>query len=431
MPASDAPMALVYLVVLLVVVALLAPLIPMRRRKGGVGGFPYVTAGLMLANVLVFAATAKGFQIDPEVAMRWGVVPRSASLLTLFTHLFLHGGWDHLLANMIGLWLFGSHVEEALGRLEYLLFYLGGGVAAGFLHVLMASTLMPGAAGVPLVGASGALFAVLGLFAVRFWRAKVRVFLLFTVPAVWALALFGLYQLISGVAAFRDGGANEHMAHWAHVGGFLFGMLLAVPMKMGDASRQEYTLEDAEAAAAAGHLDMAAAYYRRFLAEKPDDAAAHRALGGVCVRLRQGEAAHRHFTDALRLYLRAGDSVGAAGVYGEAGQGFEAFPLPPQLLTRVASACEEAEQFPLAVQALSTLCRDFPDAREAEMGMIRLGRLHLTKLESPQNAAGVFAEFLRLYPASEFAHHARQLLAEANRAAALPVPSPPLPARTP
>jgi hypothetical protein len=95
--------------------------------------------------------------------------------------------------------------------------------------------------------------------------------------------------------------------------------------------------------------------------------------------------------DALKLYLKHGQSLAVARVYEDTVSCFETFPLPPTLLQRVASACEESEQYSLAVRALSELCRDHPKAREAEMGLLRLGKLHLYKLNQPQNAEGIFS----------------------------------------
>jgi membrane associated rhomboid family serine protease len=399
----------------LLVIAASAPMIPVRRRRHASDTFPVVTIGLLVLNLLLFLGTSHGGFLDQDVARGWGLTPRDSSVITLLTSVFLHGSWLHLGGNLLGLWLFGPHVEEALGRLEYLLFYLGCGVAAGLLHVVVAVTFLPAAAAVPMIGASGAIFGVLGLFAVRFYRARVRVFLVAQIPAVWAVCLFATLQVVNGVAAVRDGGRSDATANWAHVGGFVFGMLLAVPLRMREDGKREYRLEDAEIAVAEGRLDQAAAFYRLALVEKPDDAASHRALARVCARLRQGEAAHRHFLDALRLYLRSNESPSVASLYDEACHSFETFSLPPTLLQRVASACEEAYQFPLAQRALSELCRDHPDAREAELALLRLGKIHLQKLNQPQNAAGIFAEFLRLYPHSEWHDHAERLLHEAQR----------------
>lgn len=403
------------LILLLILAALVVPLIPLRRRRRGLAGFPAVTTLLLVSNILIFAGSSANGSLTDSIAFEWGLVPRAATVLGLFTHMFLHGSVSHLFGNLLGLWLFGPHVEEALGRLEYLLFYIGSGISGALLHVIVAATLLPAAATLPLVGASGAIFGVLGLFAIRFWRARVRVLLVAQIPAVWAVGLFALLQVYFGIQSFADGGRSESTANWAHIGGFLFGLLIAVPLKMREDGKREYHLEDAEKALATGNLDQAAAYYREIVSARPGDAAAHRTLAQVCVALRQGEAAHRHFMDALRLYLRAGEAPAVAGVYEDACRSFERFPLPPSLLLRVASCCEEVQHYPLALTTLSDLCRDHPEAREAELALLRLGKLHLQKLGQPQNATAIFSEFLRLYPSSEWHDHARRLLSEAAR----------------
>jgi len=406
------------LLLLIILAALLVPLIPVRRRRRrGLEGFPLVTACLLVANVFLFAATSQssgdGVTVNEAIARHWGLVPRQGSLITLITYMFLHGSWGHVIGNMLGLWLFGPHVEEALGKLEYLLFYLGAGIAGGLLHVVIADTLLPVTASSPLVGASGAIFGVLGLYAVRFWRTKMRVLLFFNVPSIWAVCAFALLQVFSGILSLADGGQSNNTANWAHVGGFLFGLVIALPLRMREDSRVEYSLEDAQTAHAAGRLDQAAAHYRRVLAATPKDPDAQRALAQVCAQLRQAEAAHRHFQEALRLYVQNGNANAVAATYGDALTRFEIFPLPPRLLLSVASACEEAQAYPLALASLAELCRDHPATPEGEMGLLRLGRLHLTKLNQPQNAAGIFSEFLRLYPDSAWRHHAERLFAEA------------------
>ncbi|MDX1931300.1 MAG: rhomboid family intramembrane serine protease [Capsulimonadales bacterium] len=401
--------------VILVLVSI--PPIPMRRQRGGTSSFPLVTLSLIALNVVLFLATTGANGLPPEVAQHWGMIPRAANLLTLVTHLFLHNSWGHLLGNMLGLWLFGQHVEEALGRLEYALFYLGSGVAAGLLHLIIAATVVTSAAEVPLIGASGAVFGILGLFAVRFWRARVRLFVFLEVSAVWAVASWVVLNLcLSGLVSLLTG-RSDSIAHFAHIGGLAFGVLMTMPLRMREDSRREYHLEDAEKAVASGNSEMAAAHYRQVVAHSPEDANAHHALARVYVTLRQAEAAHRHMLDALKLNLAQGHSLAVARVYEDAVSCFENFPLTPILLQRVASACEETEQYSLAVRALSELCRDHPAAREAEMSLLRLGKLHLYKLNQPQNAEGIFSEFLRLYPDSDWGNHALRLREEANRAA--------------
>ena len=387
------PIAII--LILFVAVALLAPMIPMRRRKQkGFAGFPVVTASLIFINVLVFADTVTGDgDLNRYVALHFGMIPRSPNLLTLFTHIFLHGSFMHLFGNMLWLWLFGPHVEEALGRLEYLGFYLGGGIAAGLLHLVIADTLMPAAAVVPLVGASGAISAIMGIFAVRFWRAKVRVLLLFRIPAVVAVGLFGVWQIAEGFMLLADGGRSNHTANWAHIGGFVFGALLAVPLRMREDSQLEYGLEDAETAAKDGQLDQSASHYRTVLAATPDDAAAHHALARVLAQMRQGESAHRHYMEALRLFIRKSDLFNTARVYEDALLAFESFPLPPALLQRVASACENRASVPACGAGV---VRIVPRTRRVAGSRGRSASFGENSSAKTQSAAKRAGDFLRI-----------------------------------
>ena len=167
---------------------------------------------------------------------------------------------------MLGLYLFGPHVEEALGRPGVpAVLPVASGVAAALLHLVIVATLMPYAANVPLVGASGAIFGVLGLFAVRFWRARVRV-LFFPANSgdlgdVGVRVARGAGRLDRGRESQRDG---QHRALGA-CRRFPFGLAISLPLKMREESRREYAVEDAEKAVASGHLEQAAAHYRAVL----------------------------------------------------------------------------------------------------------------------------------------------------------------------
>ena len=207
-------------------------------------GTPYVTIGLIVACFVVFAAElgilASGGEpaLDDFIA-RWGVVPAdltaawkagnvvSAETATLVTSQFLHGGWFHLLGNMLYLWIFGNNVEERFGRAGFLAFYLLGGVLAGLSQVAVDPT-----STVPTIGASGAIAATLGAYFVLFPRARVTslVFLgffyqLIDVPAIVVLGFWFVLQLVSGLASL---GATESggVAVFAHIGGFVVGALV-------------------------------------------------------------------------------------------------------------------------------------------------------------------------------------------------------------
>ncbi|MEM6798860.1 MAG: rhomboid family intramembrane serine protease [Planctomycetota bacterium] len=158
---------------------------------------------------------------------------RGSVYSAMITTLFLHGGWLHLIMNMWMLWIFGNNVEDRLGHLVFAAFYLMGGVIATYCHWAIdpSST-------TPMIGASGAVWALLGGYAVTYPRAKVfcLVFvgipLLLNVPAVLVIGLYFVIDLISGLAQLQ-GGIGEQIAHWAHVGGCVAGVVLMPLLAIG------------------------------------------------------------------------------------------------------------------------------------------------------------------------------------------------------
>jgi membrane associated rhomboid family serine protease len=149
------------------------------------------------------------------------------ALLTIFTSMFMHGGWLHIAGNMIFLWIFGNNVEDSMGRPRYVAFYLLGGVAAALAQVAIDPN-----ATVPLVGASGAIAAVLGGYALLYPRARVlTIFFIFfiffvEIPALLLLGLWIFTQFLPAVGqlAQPDVAGGGGVAYWAHIGGFLFGL---------------------------------------------------------------------------------------------------------------------------------------------------------------------------------------------------------------
>lgn len=152
----------------------------------------------------------------------WSAMPISAPL-TVFTSMFVHGSLLHLLGNLLYLWVFGDNVEDAMGSIRFLAFYLSCGVGAAITQAAMATDSI-----VPMVGASGAIAGVLGAYLVLYPRAKVLtlVFLIFFIRLIYlpAIVLLGLWFLIQLVSA--TGGNDVGVAWYAHVGGFVMGLLL-------------------------------------------------------------------------------------------------------------------------------------------------------------------------------------------------------------
>jgi membrane associated rhomboid family serine protease len=207
-----------------------------------------VTIGLVLVNVAVFIAEVTIFQPGlRDFFNEYGVVPAEVlagdQLYSFLTSIFLHGGWFHLISNMLFLWIFGDNVEIALGRLIYPVFYIVGGIVASLAHVFVSpeSTL-------PSVGASGAIGAILGAYIVMFPRSQVRVLLLLgyfivirRITAVLFLGLWFVMQFFSGIASLGAQTAQTGgVAVWAHVGGFVFGLLVGLLFR---SRAQDLTLE--------------------------------------------------------------------------------------------------------------------------------------------------------------------------------------------
>lgn len=200
------------------------------------GRTPYVVYALIAANTLVFLSYAA--QMDNGPAMQrllsdWAIIPVRVSggdgLHTLVSSMFLHAGWLHLGGNMLFLWIFGDNLEDEMGHLPFLGFYLAGGIGAGLIHVLAG----PGSA-VPTVGASGAIAAVMGGYLLLFPRARVDILLIlivffkvFPVPAWLLLGVWFAIQFAGGLGAEAGGGG---VAYWAHIGGFVTGIALSLPL---------------------------------------------------------------------------------------------------------------------------------------------------------------------------------------------------------
>ncbi len=209
---------------------------------------PVVTAALIAVCTAVFlvelaVSSGPGGDAALDQLLRdWGAVPSRISAALggtgdswlaargILGSLFLHAGWPHLLGNMLFLWIFGNNVEDRLGRLPYLAFYLTGGAIAA-----LAQVLIDPASDIPLVGASGAIAATLGAYIVLYPGARITslVFLgflaqLIDVPAIIILGFWFLLQLLDGVASLGAATAQGGVAFFAHIGGFVAGALVGL-----------------------------------------------------------------------------------------------------------------------------------------------------------------------------------------------------------
>jgi len=234
---------------------------------------PYVNVGIIVVNFLVFfyeltlntQAPFRGLSELDHWFYDWGAIPACVSdslglktnvnprdltavcggqyaLLTVFTSMFMHAGWLHILGNMIFLWVFGDNVEDALGHVRYLVFYLIVGLVATATQIALSmDSLVPG------IGASGAIAGVMGAYLVMYPRARIAVFMplffFLGAPYIPAAALIGIWflmQLFTGVASLGQAAGDSGVAWWAHVGGFLAGLLLVNLFRVGRRPRRRY-----------------------------------------------------------------------------------------------------------------------------------------------------------------------------------------------
>lgn len=208
---------------------------------------PYVVFGLIALNVVLFfyelSLQGAGEQALDQFFRVWAIVPAELTdsfvgravnpvgeWFTLISSQFLHGGWAHLGGNMLYLWIFGNNIEDQLGHVKFIVFYLACGALAGLAQWVF----MPGSM-VPTLGASGAIAGIMGAYIIRFPRAQILtllpLFILITtvrIPAIFFLGWWFVQQAFYGVASL---GANADMgaggvAYWAHAGGFVFGVIL-------------------------------------------------------------------------------------------------------------------------------------------------------------------------------------------------------------
>ncbi len=202
--------------------------------------YPFVNVTLILANIAVFIyelglEATLSHRAYEALLLSYSTVPArfpafvsghasfEVSFAPLVTSMFLHYGFLHIAGNMLFLWIFGDNVEDFFGHIAYLFFYLVCGVGAGLLHVLFNLH-----SSIPAVGASGAISGVMGAYILLHPRARVLTLVFIfplPVPAVIFLGLWYVMQFVSGINAL-GGGASGGVAWWAHIGGFLLGMLL-------------------------------------------------------------------------------------------------------------------------------------------------------------------------------------------------------------
>jgi membrane associated rhomboid family serine protease len=205
---------------------------------------PVMTIAIIVVNTLAFLFQVSLPRRELQAFVReWGLVPAAFGWTTVVSSMFLHGGWLHYLGNMWYLWIFGDNVEDRMGHLRFVAFYLLCGVAASLGHVAVSPS-----STVPTIGASGAIAGVMGAYFVLFPRSRILtlvpivfVIQLLEVPAIFFLGFWFVLQLFSGVGSIAASSASAGgVAFWAHVAGFVAGAVLVFGFRRPERIRVEW-----------------------------------------------------------------------------------------------------------------------------------------------------------------------------------------------
>lgn len=198
------------------------------------GHYPIVSYTFLALNILVFILEMnQGDQLG-QFIMDYGAIPAEITqgqrLFTLFTSMFLHGSIGHIVGNMLFLWIFADNIEAVIGSVRFLIFYLAGGLIAHAAHIFFNVD-----SGIPTVGASGAIAAVMGAYMIMFPQSQVKVLFLifpFRVPALLFLGFWIFSQFQNGLGSFQiETAETDGIAYWAHIGGFVFGAVRGFPFR--------------------------------------------------------------------------------------------------------------------------------------------------------------------------------------------------------
>lgn len=391
-------------------------------------------------------------------------------LFSMFTAMFLHGDLEHLLGNMLFLWVFGRATEEFLGERFFTATYFLSGVAATLMQHLITQVFTPQAMGVPNLGASGAIAGVLGLFAVRFYRTNVRVFYIFgwglyafglvffavtafifsLVDQITIAVLFGL--MVAAATLYLVGRGNSWgarsvrsiwvigiwvvllnivpavwqllqaqgggVAYWAHLGGFLCGAFYALAIGGVDEGKTEYALEDAKSALHTTSSEDAIQRASAILLKASNNSAAHEVLAQAHDRRQTFELAARHYGLAIENYWKGGERDDATRLYGAALEKHPQLPLRPALLLSLSSHYAQNTMWNESAALLTRIVEEYPQSPEAEIALLRAAGLWMKQFNAPEDALRMTAMFRERYPMSQWEsqlqsiEHAARELAE-------------------
>ncbi len=374
---------------------LLLPIGTDRRLRS----LPWATIALIALNLYVFFALQHrpGEENLPLVYTRfdWWMP---------ITYMFAHGSYWHIGLNLLFLWVFGSHAEDALGRGRYLLLYFSAGLSAAALHGVATVLLYPAEIDTALLGASGAIMGVVSLFVLRFHGVQVRFFLwvlfpyIFSVRALWVGIVYVAWDI--GSALMTTGDALGGVAHWAHIGGFVAGALWAWVLRLPEEGTDELQADEVRSLIATGAWARATAVLQERLARNPADPDLHYQLA-TCFEMMRGDRdlAVEHWNEHLRLLLLSGRTEQAATRFLALTADYEPADFSPATLLRLGAAFERQQDVDDALTAWLAIPRGHRDSPQAPVATMRAAEL-AERTKDIEHARKLYEAITRFWPQS-------------------------------
>jgi membrane associated rhomboid family serine protease len=338
---------------------------------------------------------------------QWGFIPKQFSLLKLILAMFLHAGFAHVAGNMLFLWIVGCHLEEDWGGLAFLLIYVFSGITAGSIHALKYSDSV-----IPLVGASGAIAGIMGIFLVRYFKTKIKFFY------IWLLRIYRPWGTFSAYAyivfpfwlVLQFFGAHwaeaSGTAYWAHIGGFLFGAAAAGSLRLVGMGQVEWS-GSAEADPARSALRVKpgvslVAQAKQAVQDQPDNLQVLLFYARAFNARRQAANAGLLYNRITALILKSLDSNLIMSLHSELERTGQVEALTERNLFLLAAALEKARYFSEAVQSYILYANRFPRGRVREKALRRAVLVFRDGLKNPTQTGNALAVLRREYPDSDF-----------------------------
>jgi membrane associated rhomboid family serine protease/Tfp pilus assembly protein PilF len=371
-------------------------------------------------NLILYIGALPGDRND--LAIRYGLIPERLGphhleFVRLFTTNFLHFELAHLIVNMTFLWLFGRKVEKLIGPLEFLLFYIGSGFVAAALHVAIAFAFLPNLMVEPVVGASGSVAGVLGVYAVRFGREKLS-FGRFRIGSVYLLLSWLIIQATFGVASIFStsnclGPLDlSNVSYWSHIGGFVFGMTAAwltiKNMKTDEQLSQKRLGEIRKKT-----LLEVTERFKALCTADPLDPFAHAELARVYALLGNRGQSVEYYLKAIDYYRKDGKRDDALACMQEALRFWPQTGLPHDAVFRFACSLEILGEYAQSENLFTWLADDAKGKPEGEMALLKLAQIQLDRLNDSEKAIQSIQRLMREYPNSRWSDLADQILRRA------------------